>query len=400
MLLQGFGWNSEAAGGTGNWYEHLGGRAQEIAADGFTTIWFPPPCKDRTGPGGNGYFSADFYDLGNLDQDGGIETRYGSLDELQTAVRQFHSAGVQVLGDVVINHRAATHQDDQGRWTRYEPASGKMVWGAWANPHFSDCEDSGDAFGTDDICHRNPQVMEDLTAWIQWLQRTVSYDGWRVDFAKGFSPDVFRPLHEATGQPFTVVEYWTSMAYEGGSLAYDQSSHRQKIVDWIDGTAGGVWAFDFTTKGILQEAVRGSYWRLKAGDGRPAGLIGWWPGRSVTFVDNHDTGSLQAHWPFPAGREEEGYAYILTHPGIPCVFWEHYSGSLAEPIRNLIRARLAGGVHAESPITIDRAEDGLYVAHVGSRLVMKMGQKDWAPEAPDAELVASGSNYAVWIQAP
>ena len=30
-----------------------------------------------------------------------------------------------------------------------------------------------------------------------------------------------------------------------------------------------------------------------------AGMIGWWPSRAVTFVDNHDTGSTQAHWPFP-----------------------------------------------------------------------------------------------------
>ena len=35
-------------------------------------------------------------------------------------------------------------------------------------------------------------------------------------------------------------------------------------------------------------------------------------------------GSTQQHWPFPKGKEETGYAYILTHPGIPCVLWENY----------------------------------------------------------------------------
>ena len=29
-------------------------------------------------------------------------------------------------------------------------------------------------------------------------------------------------------------------------------------------------------------------------------MLGWWPSRAVTFLDNHDTGSTQAHWPFPA----------------------------------------------------------------------------------------------------
>jgi hypothetical protein len=41
-------------------------------------------------------------------------------------------------------------------------------------------------------------------------------------------------------------------------------------------------------------------------------------------VENHDTGSSQRHWPFPDDRLAIGYAYIMTHPGLPCVFWEHY----------------------------------------------------------------------------
>ncbi len=49
--------------------------------------------------------------------------------------------------------------------------------------------------------------------------------------------------------------------------------------------------------------------------GKATGLIGWLPSRAVTFVDNHDTGSTQQHWPFPAEHVVQGYAYILTHPG-------------------------------------------------------------------------------------
>lgn len=37
----------------------------------------------------------------------------------------------------------------------------------------------------------------------------------------------------------------------------------------------------------------------------------------------------------------EGYAYILTHPGIPTVFWDHvYDWKLKEPIKELILVRL------------------------------------------------------------
>jgi alpha-amylase len=48
-----------------------------------------------------------------------------------------------------------------------------------------------------------------------------------------------------------------------------------------------------------------------------------WPSRAITFIDNHDTGSTLNHWPFPNNHLQEGYAYILTHPGTPCVFYDH-----------------------------------------------------------------------------
>ena len=34
---------------------------------------------------------------------------------------------------------------------------------------------------------------------------------------------------------------------------------------------------------------RCEYWRLKGADGRPPGVMGWWPSRAVTFLENHDT---------------------------------------------------------------------------------------------------------------
>ena len=63
------------------------------------------------------------------------------------------------------------------------------------------------------------------------------------------------------------------------------------MVNWIDGTGGTSCAFDFPTKGILQEAVKNcQYWRLRDQNGKPPGVIGYYPKRSVTFIDNHDTG--------------------------------------------------------------------------------------------------------------
>ncbi len=52
-------------------------------------------------------------------------------------------------------------------------------------------------------------------------------------------------------------------------------------------------------------------------------------------------GSTQQHWPFPGHKAEEtGYAYILTHPGMPCIMWEHYFDyGLGGCIKHLIEVR-------------------------------------------------------------
>ena len=154
---------------------------------------------------------------------------------------------------------------------------------------------------------------------------------------------------------FAVGEYWDTLNY-GQGLEYDQDAHRQRIVDWIDSTGGICTAFDFTTKGILQEAcARNEFWRLVDKKGRAPGVIGLWPGRAVTFIDNHDTGSTQSHWPFASNKVGMGYAYILTHPGTPSVFWDHYfdwGDDLKNQIKALLRARDDAGIHALSLIHI------------------------------------------------
>ncbi|XP_040375155.1 alpha-amylase type B isozyme-like isoform X2 [Rosa chinensis] len=51
------------------------------------------------------------------------------------------------------------------------------------------------------------------------------------------------------------------------------NSHRQRIISWIDGTGQLSATFDFTTKGVLQEAVKGQLWRLCDPQGKPPGVI-------------------------------------------------------------------------------------------------------------------------------
>ncbi|KAG1665826.1 hypothetical protein FOA52_005861, partial [Chlamydomonas sp. UWO 241] len=155
---------------------------------------------------------------------------------------------------------------------------------------------------------------------------------------------------------------------------------RQRLLDWVNANGKSCSAFDFTTKGILQEAVKkAQYSRLRDPKGKAPGLLGWIPTRAVTFIDNHDTGSTQQHWPFPntqqhwpfpKGKVAVGYAYILTHPGVPCLFWDHlfdWGDALSSEIKKLLAVRQRNGITAGEALTILCAEDDMYVARIGER---------------------------------
>lgn len=123
-----------------------------------------------------------------------------------------------------------------------------------------------------------------------------------------------------TSPEFAVGEVWDSLEYgSDGKPAYNQDSHRNNLKNWAEESGGVITVFDFTTKGILQAAVEDEWWRMKDSGGNPSGLIGIAAGNAVTFIDNHDTGSTQKIWPFPSDKVMLGYAYILTHPGFPCI---------------------------------------------------------------------------------
>ena len=57
ILLQGFNWESHRSG---KWYGELFGKAEEIAAMGFTTVWLPPPTESVSP---EGYMPKDLYNL-------------------------------------------------------------------------------------------------------------------------------------------------------------------------------------------------------------------------------------------------------------------------------------------------------------------------------------------------
>ncbi|GMN20648.1 hypothetical protein TIFTF001_043135, partial [Ficus carica] len=325
ILCQGFNWESHKSG---RWYQELKGKARELSSLGFTVIWLPPPTDSVSH---EGYMPTDYYNL---------NSRYGTMEELKEVVKNFHEVGIKVLGDVVLNHRCAQYKNQNGVWNIF---GGRLNWDDRAivadDPHFQGRgnKSSGDNFhAAPNIDHSQDFVRKDIKDWLYWLRKEIGYDGWRLDFVRGFWGGYLKDYLDASEPYFAVGEYWDSLSYTYGEMDHNQDAHRQRIVDWINATNGTAGAFDVTTKGILHAALeRCEYWRLSDAKGKAPGVVGWWPSRAVTFIENHDTGSTQGHWRFPGGKEMQGYAYILTHPGTPSVFYDHIFSHCRSEIESL-----------------------------------------------------------------
>ncbi len=97
---------------------------------------------------------------------------------------------------------------------------------------------------------------------------------------------------------------------------------------------------------------------------------------------------------------ELGYAYLLTHPGVPCVFWTHYfdwGEATRRRMDRLIKVRQHAGIHASSHVEIKEAGNGLYAAIVDGRVALKLGSRGWHPGG-GWQLALDGEKFAVWTR--
>ncbi len=71
---------------------------------GVSYVWMPPAYKGSGGIHDVGYGVYDLYDLGEFDQKGSIPTKYGTRNEYLEAIVQLQQAGIEVYGDIVLDH--------------------------------------------------------------------------------------------------------------------------------------------------------------------------------------------------------------------------------------------------------------------------------------------------------
>lgn len=373
-MIQFFHWNYPL---DNRLWQEVSKEAENLSSLGFGAVWLPPAFKANE-KNSVGYDVYDLYDLGEFDQKGAVETRYGSKDEYIAAIEMLHKNGLQVYADVILNHKAGADETERVKAFKVDPenrnkrisksyyiqAYTKFTFPGRKNA-YSDFKWNYQCFtGVDwdekrkesaifklinrygrkwkkvlgrekgnfdflmfsDIEFRNKNVRKELYNWGLWYLNTTGVDGFRLDAVKHINADFFRhwlsKLRTATGKEiFSVGEYAATLEW---------------LLKYIKKTKGCMSLFDFPLH---------KHFHTASGEGKDYDLrklaeetlISTSPVHSVTFLDNHDTQPL---------REEEAavkswfrplaYAFILLREeGYPCVFYPdlygaHYKGKNKE----------------------------------------------------------------------
>jgi alpha-amylase len=342
VVLEAFWWNCWNGAYPFDWCTYLAKLAPRLAAMGFDGIWTPPPCKDTDAHNNMGYTPYDYYDIGQKNQKGAIETRFGNMDSFLRLVAVAHANGLEVYPDIVLDHcsggdpdTSSPFQSGSQQFTNFHPngyaGPGTGRWPRnWLDFHFNPqhwgalgdwTPTPTNSFGAD-FCYQgqctdsrsgNPNcaARSNARAWLTWFVMQTGVDGFRFDDVDGFPADVVEDLlYNAMGgglEYFAVGEYVTS--------------DRATVDGWASDTANRCGTFDYPLRYALANLVlSGGYCD-----------VGNLPSqqqenrfKTVPFVNNHD--NADNHIPPLLNPDDPrmplAYAVAMTVDGSPQLYYE------------------------------------------------------------------------------
>jgi alpha-amylase len=341
-VLEVFWWNCWNGNYPFDWYSYLAKLAPRIAALGFDGIWTPPPCKDTDAHNNMGYTPYDYYDLGQKNQRGFPETRFGTQDSFLRMIAVAHANGLEVYPDIVLDHCAGGDPDASspfvntangytsfhtagfagpgtGRWPRnwldfhFNPVHWHG-WGDWTpspdnnfGPDFcyqGRCSDSGNA-------DSNCASRQNARAWFTWFVRQTGVDGFRFDDVDGYPPEVVEDiLYNAMGNR---IDYFCVGEYVEESPTPD-------LDNWATATLNRSGTFDYPFRYALCDLVTtGGFYNV----GNLPSLQQQNRVKTVPFVNNHDNydNHISPYIDPDDPRTRLAYAVAITVDGSPQFFY-------------------------------------------------------------------------------
>ena len=249
-----------------NLWSNLVKLAPEFKKKGINYIWLPPAFKGAGGINDTGYGVYDLYDLGEFDQKGTVRTKYGTKDEYIAAIKALQLEGINVLADLVLNHRMGADEtediiayevDDNDRnkvlgdyrtitaWTKYNFAGRnnkysdfKLDWTHFTSIDYDEKEKKkgvfrfyGKHFSTEvdkergnydylmgcDVDFNNLDVVNDLNAWGKWFMNETNVDGFRLDAVKHIRASFYTSFLKKIKREFN-RDFYTVGEYFNGNV--------------------------------------------------------------------------------------------------------------------------------------------------------------------------------------
>ena len=339
----------------------------------FDYLWLPPSAYGD----GAGYHPKQYSNQ---------NSNWGTRAELETLISALHNAGAKVVADIVINHCANKstwcdfYQMDFGEYGVFQPDASYICQNDEVNlnPEAGDCYgaatgsmDDGDNWsGARDWSHDNVYVQEMFIAYLQWMRNVMHYDGFRYDKGDGFNN----------------WHHWNYNKHAKPEIAFMECySGTDEIQNRINGAQGDLMGLDFDLKWHVFNSFAGwDYSRgrgdciMSRGDGK----------HSVTFIESHDWflrpdndnefgGRGNSMTPALKARLMQANAFLLSMPGVPCVFYPHWA-KYKEDLKPMILARKWAGVHSESEVKDEYSTATGYQATVVGKdgwLILCLGDK-------------------------
>ncbi len=323
-------------------------RLDDLKDLGIRGIWLMPitASADRD----HGYATTDHR---------AVEPDYGTLEDVDTLLREAHARGIGVVMDYVINHASHRHPafqaalaDERSPWRRWfmwsdTPPQGWDIWGKnpwyWAGAQPWDFQGEykdlpkpppgarGHYFGTfgphmPDFDFRHPPVLEyHLDSLRFWLNRGL--DGFRLDAVPHMvENDAAHWNDQPESRALTQRLQDTTLAYPNRYVVCEATAEPQAYGD--PAVCGGAFAFGYqhhyigAAKGQAESVAElARYYR----HARPT---------MATFLSSHDIFAGLRLWD-QVGGDEARYklaaAGYLLQPGTPFVYYGEEVGQASLP---------------------------------------------------------------------
>ena len=386
-------------------------QAQEIGQF-IDYVWLPPSANGD----GAGYHPKQYSNQ---------NSNWGTRAELETLIAALHEAGAKVVADIVINHCAGWTswcdfpEMDFGEYGKFYPDASYICrndevnadwnkptaetpgsgacWGAATGNN----DDGENWDGARDWSHDNVYVQEMFIAYLKWMRNVMKYDGFRYDKGDGFNNWHHWHYNSESHPEIAFME-----CYKGTDDIWS------RIVD----SKYDLMGLDFDLKWHVFNSIAG--WDYSRGRGDC--IMSRGNGRhSVTFIESHDWflrpdnenefgGRGNSMTPALKARLLQANAFLLSMPGVPCIFYPHWA-KYKEELKPMILARKWAGVHSESEVKDEYAETTGYQATIVGKhgwLILCLGDRaNKQGFGPDYTLAASyystmdghNESYEMWV---